>query len=422
MYNYEELVGIFESSRRFGNLPGVEVSKIMLDKLGHPEENLSYVHVAGTNGKGSVCAFLNSVFHKAGLTVGCFTSPHLTDFRERITVNKKMIEKEEVERIGNELLAVSYGVTPTMFDYCLMLAVLYFKEKQCDIAIIETGLGGRLDSTNALGHPLVSVITRIGYDHMAVLGNSLTEIAGEKAGILKPGVPVVFAPQEQEVLEVLKKAQRNCNPASDCTNEQCSHNSILVKEEDIKLAQSMQPGLPGAYQYENAAAAILAAKEYFRICGSHAEESIMQIIREGIHDAHWPGRMELLSKHPFLLVDGAHNSSGVHALRVSLEQMYGGQKFHFIMGVMADKDYEGMIEELFPIARDFVTVTPESERALQAEVLAEKIRARGISAKSIPDTAGIKDLLSEEKTVAFGSLYFIGELKSLLQNQYDSKK
>ncbi len=193
MYTYEEITDIIENSRRFGRQPGVEVSGIMLEKLGMPQKGLPFIHVAGTNGKGSVCAFLNSVFIKAGLKSGCFTSPHLVDFGERITVNGKMIERSAVTRIGNELLDRDWGAEPAMFDYCLMMAVLYFREMQCDIAIIETGLGGRLDSTNALGTPVLSIITRIGYDHMAVLGNTLTRIAAEKAGMALSGLDCILA-------------------------------------------------------------------------------------------------------------------------------------------------------------------------------------------------------------------------------------
>ena len=150
MYSYEEVLEKIESGRRFGNLPGVEITRIMLEKLNHPQRELSFIHVAGTNGKGSVCAFLDSIMREAGLKTGCFISPHLVDFRERITVKGQMISKGDVVRLGNRLLSENFGVNPTMFDYCLAMAVLYFREQQCDVAIIETGLGGRLDSTNAL--------------------------------------------------------------------------------------------------------------------------------------------------------------------------------------------------------------------------------------------------------------------------------
>lgn len=396
MYTYEEVIERIETSRRFGNLPGVEVTGRMLDRLGNPQKGIPFIHVAGTNGKGSTCAFLTSICRNVGLKTGCFTSPHLIDFRERITVGGEMIPKEVVTRIGNRLLDTDFGVTPTMFDYCLVMAVLYFLECGCDLAIIETGLGGRLDSTNALGIPEVAVITRIGYDHMAILGNTLTEIASEKAGILKPEVPAVFAPQDDEALAVLQL-----------------HSGRIVSEEDMQAVRLMNPGLQGAYQLENGAAAMLAAEVYFDKIGIDKEAG-KGAISEGIHGAVWKGRMEVLNDDPFLMVDGAHNSNGIHALAKSLKELYPGEKFHFVMGVMADKDYEQMVEELLPLAIDFVTVTPESSRALQAEELAGYICRRGIPARSI-DTVREVWLLPVKgaKTIALGSLYFIGELEEL---------
>lgn len=396
MYNYQEVIDKIENSRRFGNLPGVEVTKRMLATLGNPQDGLAFIHVAGTNGKGSTCAFLTNILAKAGLKCGCFTSPHLIHFEERITVGQQMIPKEVVTRLGNELLSIDFGVTPTMFDYCLVMAVLYFKECGCNVAVMETGLGGRLDSTNALGNPMVAVITRIGYDHMAILGNTLTEIASEKAGILKENVPAIFAPQEEEALAVLRK-----------------HPGTLVSSEDMEKVAFMKPGLMGEYQLENGAAAMLAAQKFLSRIGFD-EERADAAIEAGIHTAIWKGRMEILSREPYLMVDGAHNSNGIHALKTSLMKLYPDEKFHFVMGVMADKDYEKMIEELLSLAIDFVTVTPESSRALQAESLAEKIRSQGISARSMASVADVLTLPRVgEKTIALGSLYFIGELEAL---------
>ncbi len=396
MYNYQEVIDKIENSRRFGNLPGVEVTKRMLATLGNPQDGLAFIHVAGTNGKGSTCAFLTNILAKAGLKCGCFTSPHLIHFEERITVDQQMIPKEVVTRLGNELLSIDFGVTPTMFDYCLVMAVLYFKECGCNVAVMETGLGGRLDSTNALGNPMVAVITRIGYDHMAILGNTLTEIASEKAGILKENVPAIFAPQEEEALAVLQK-----------------HEGTLVSSEDMEKVAFMKPGLMGEYQLENGAAAMLAAQKFLSRIGFD-EERADAAIEAGIHTAIWKGRMEILSREPYLMVDGAHNSNGIHALKTSLMKLYPDEKFHFVMGVMADKDYEKMIEELLSLAIDFVTVTPESSRALQAESLAEKIRSQGIPARSMASVADVLTLPRVgEKTIALGSLYFIGELEAL---------
>ena len=396
MYNYQEVIDKIENSRRFGNLPGVEVTKRMLATLGNPQDGLAFIHVAGTNGKGSTCAFLTNILAKAGLKCGCFTSPHLIHFEERITVDQQMIPKEVVTRLGNELLSIDFGVTPTMFDYCLVMAVLYFKECGCNVAVMETGLGGRLDSTNALGNPMVAVITRIGYDHMAILGNTLTEIASEKAGILKENVPAIFAPQDDEALAVLRK-----------------HPGTLVSSEDMEKVAFMKPGLMGEYQLENGAAAMLAAQKFLSQIGFD-EERADAAIEAGIHTAIWKGRMEILSREPYLMVDGAHNSNGIHALKTSLMKLYPDEKFHFVMGVMEDKDYEKMIEELLSLAIDFVTVTPESSRALQAESLAEKIRSQGIPARSMASVADVLTLPRVgEKTIALGSLYFIGELEAL---------
>ena len=343
---------------------------------------------------------------EAGLKVGTFISPHLIDFEERIMVDGRQISREDVTRIGNVLLEQEFGVTPTMFDYCVLMAVLYFKEQNCDLVIMETGLGGRLDSTNALGNPVVSVITRIGYDHMNILGNTIEEIAQEKAGIIKAGVPVVIAPQESEALAVLQRAAAAKGVRARC-----------VQEKDLQGAKALQPGLLGAYQRENAATAMCAAQVAWTRCRIE-KEKMKTVIARGIHRAVWPGRMEILSTEPFLMVDGAHNSNGIHALRTSLEELYPEEKFHFVMGVMADKDYEKMIGELLPIAMDFVTVTPESARALQGETLAEDIRKQGVPAHAITKVAEIPELLTpKEKTIALGSLYFIGELKSVYQNR-----
>lgn len=189
---YEEVLDQIEHQRRFGNRPGAEVSALMLEKLGRPQQNMSVIHIAGTNGKGSVSAFLCSILKEAGIRTGMFTSPHLVDFRERICVDGQMISREEVTKLGNMLLEENFGTVPTMFDYCLAMALLYYRDRQCQAAVIETGLGGRLDSTNAIGAPDVTVVTKIGYDHMAVLGDTLDKIAAEKAGIIKKGTKLVL--------------------------------------------------------------------------------------------------------------------------------------------------------------------------------------------------------------------------------------
>lgn len=413
--SYEEVVETIQNKRRFGNLTGYEISKIVLEKLGNPQTGLPVIHIAGTNGKGSVSAFLCTILKEAGLKTGMFTSPHLVDFRERIRINGEMISKADTTRLGEMLLNMDFGVHPTMFDYCLAMALLYFKEQQCDVIILETGLGGKYDSTNAVAVPRVSVITKIGYDHMAILGNTLPEIAAEKAGIIKKGTHLICESQDAEVETLFREAAKSAGVAS----------MKLIDKKELTIEAMTENGeqcfsaygyehltmkMLGVHQYENAAAAILAAKAFW----TGEEQEIERAIRSGIAKTTWKGRMEILSAEPFFMVDGAHNAHGVSALHKSLVTLYPGEKFHFIMGVMADKDYEDMITELLPLAIDFTTVTVDYSRSLEASKLAECIERRGVRAECRETLEeALRDLTKERKakTVAFGSLYFIGEIE-----------
>lgn len=416
-YSYEQVVYQIENTKRFGNHTGYEVSGHMLEQLGNPQNGIPFVHIAGTNGKGSTTAFLCSILQESGKKVGMFTSPHLVTFRERIRINGVYISEEDTTRLGNLLLKMEFAIPPTMFDYCLAMAVLYFKEQQCDIMVIETGIGGRYDSTNALGVPEAAVITKIGRDHMAVLGNTLEEIAKEKAGIIKKGCPVVVSMQTPSVKKVLLECFQAVNGSDTVFYE--------VSEAHLQYAQRIPMRMLGGFQKENAAAAILTARVLFAKM-QREEKEVEAWIRDGISKTFWKGRMELINTSPFFLIDGAHNAHGVCALAESLQELYPGEKFHFIMAVMADKDYEDMIEKLLPLAMDFTTVTVESARALQSEALAACIRKRGITAVYAEDMeAVIRPLLPQtekahcmegngEKTIAFGSLYFIGAIEAML--------
>ena len=401
---YQEIIHTIENKRRFGSLPGVVVSRKLLAAVGDPQNDLAFIHIAGTNGKGSTAAFLREILKEAGIRAGMFTSPHLIDFTERIQVDGRQIPEEDAARLGEMLLNLDLDVHPTMFDYCLAMALLYFREQGCRLVILETGLGGRLDSTNVISAPLVSVITKIGYDHTEVLGDTLDKIAAEKAGILKPNTFMVSESQQQPAEKVLK----------DC----CSKLGIsyqFVEAEKIKAVDhgfsyegkgSYRMRMLGMHQRENAMAAVFAA-EALRIYGFEITDAQ---ISQGIENATWNGRMELISKEPYLLIDGAHNGHGVHALAESLKELYPDEKFRFIMGVLADKDYKQMVKEILPLAESVTTVTPDSGRALQGETLAEYIRSYGVFAEN---TEQMQEafLQIRDKTVAFGSLYFIGEIR-----------
>ena len=426
-YSYEEVVESIQNKRRFGNLTGCEISKIVLEKLGNPQDGLPVVHIAGTNGKGSVSAFLCNILIEAGLKTGMFTSPHLVEFGERIRINGEMIPREDVRRLGTLLLEQDFGVFPTMFDYCLAMALLYFKEQKCDVIILETGIGGKYDSTNAVGVPVVSVITKIGFDHMAILGNTLPEIAAEKAGIIKKGTYVICESQDTEIENIFKETAQKVGAAG----------IRLIDWEELQIEAMTDEGeqcfsaygydhlnmkMLGLHQYENAAAAILAAEAFFGNGRVKVSDRILQesAVRKGIAKTMWKGRMEIISQKPFFLIDGAHNAHGVAALYKSLVSLYPGEKFHFIMGVMADKDYEDMIEVLLPLAIDFTTVTVGYSRSLEAKKLAECIVDKGVRAESRESLdEALSDLTKERKhkTIAFGSLYFIGEIEA--NNQLD---
>lgn len=379
----------------------------VLKQLAGINGKLPFVHIAGTNGKGSVCAFMTEIFRKSGLKAGAFISPHVVFFEERISVNGQMISREDVARLGNKLLDTDFGVNLTMFDYCLAMALMYFTEQDCDIMVIETGLGGRLDSTNAIGLPLATVITKIGYDHVAILGDKLEDIAREKAGIIKTGSHVFSEQQEEEAEVVIRDAA-----------DKCQVQLTFVTKEEIEAASKYNLSLLGVHQWENAAVAKLAAEYVLEKFINAAvtdgnklkknEPEIISALRETV----WQGRMEILSQKPFFMVDGAHNGHGVLALRDSLKTLYPCEKFHMIMAVMADKDYKAMVEELLPYAEDFVAVNMDNSRALQAKDLAEFINSRGVKADCVDSVEeALKTLRADTKNLAFGSLYFIGEIK-----------
>ena len=410
---YEKLVEKISASRRFGRAPGVVCSNEVLELLGHPEQGLSFVHIAGTNGKGSVAAFLREICEKAGLRVGLFTSPHLQEFTERIQVGHTQIPREKVLQLGrivmaaNHRLMVSRGINLTMFDYCLAIALLYFKEQKVDPVILETGMGGRLDSTNIIASPFVSVITGIGLEHTEYLGDTIGAIASEKAGILKRGTQAVLMDQDAQALDVLTERCREMDIPYRVSGSLDAAGSY--KDDHYEI------GMQGVYQRKNAAAAIEAAQMFVQ---QGYAQITQEAIAEGIRDARWQGRMEVVSEHPWVLLDGAHNVHGVTALAQSLRELGGGAKYTFFMGVMADKDYETMAELILPLAKHVYVLTPDSGRALPADKLCSLIRTKGGTADVCADTKQLAELVyaqpEHEKCVIFGSLYLIGEVRQRL--------
>ena len=397
------------------NIFWLETMKFLCSRLNDPQLYCPSVHVAGSKGKGSVSIMVASIFRESGLKTGLFSSPHIVDFEERITECGKYFPESVYEKSVEELISLLKSIPEseypgerpvTWFELVTVLSMLCYRNSGCKASVYETGLGGRLDAINSVGVPEVSVITKIGFDHTAILGNRLSEIAGEKAGILKEGTYCVMESQEPEAEHVLTEAAKRVG---------CAYK--LLQPSDLEEVFTYDMRILGVHQKENAAAAMEAARILLGNRG-WSEEKMKPVLKKAVEETTWGGRMELLSKEPFFMVDGAHNGHGVLALRDSLKYLYPGEKFHFIMGVMADKDYKEMVKELLPLAYDFVTVSVDSDRALPEEELADFIESQGVPARA---ESHWEDFLCQvmdgyhgkEKTIAFGSLYFVGDTKRL---------
>lgn len=418
--NYNEALEYIEGTLKFGSILGLERIGKLLDLLGNPEKKLKFVHVAGTNGKGSTVAFISSILIEAGYRVGMYTSPGLHRFNDRIRVNNQDIPDESLalitERVKEKIdLMLSMNMeSPTEFEIVTAVAFLYYLDMDCDIVVLEVGLGGRLDSTNIIPAPLVSIITTIDYDHMDILGNTLAEIAGEKAGILKKGTELVLYPQQAEAEKViLKKAEElevKVHQVSFEDIEILDHNE--VQQSFRKNGEGFTIGILGEHQVKNAVTAMEAVK-VLRTKGFMIDDNQL---RNGMKTARWPGRFEILSHKPIFVADGAHNIQGVEVLAENLRKYFAGKKIIFIMGVLRDKKYEEMVKEVLPLADFFITVTPHNSRALQAEELKEVIVRNGgecIVADSVPGAIkmALEKAGEDQAICSFGSLYYISEVR-----------
>lgn len=416
---------------------GLERIRELLDRMGRPQDKLKFVHVAGTNGKGSTCAYLASVLQAAGYRTGLFTSPFIEAFEERIRVDDANITAEELTEVTlavrehAEAMASETGDHPTEFELMTAVALEHFVRSGCYIVVLEVGLGGRLDSTNVIDAPEVTVIARIGLDHTGLLGTTLAAIAGEKAGIVKPGSPVVSWPQEPEALEVVEQATAACGDTLTIPDFQQLHLGVVSRKTFMRSftyrGTTYETRLLGSYQPANAALA-LEAVEALRTRGWNIPD---QAVREGVARATWPGRFEVLpgnAERPTFVIDGGHNPQGARALAESLTDVFPGVKPVFIMGVLEDKDYPAMIEAIMPLVGEFVAVAPNNPRALSADRLARAIRwtgqdLLGCSAHMRPQVArDFDDAVARAGELAgadglvctFGSLYSVGATKKAL--------
>ena len=422
---YVEAIQFLYGLQMFGANFGLETPRKLAALAGNPQAQLRFIHVAGTNGKGSTCAMLESIYRAAGLRVGLFTSPHLVSFRERIQINRQLISEADVARLAAELheslKEFPAEQHPTMFEVVTVMALKYFAEQKCDLVIWETGLGGRLDATNIVT-PLASVITNIAFDHTQWLGNTLEKIAAEKAGIIKPGVPIVTAAAQPEVLSVMERTARELQ-------------AQMIRVEQFPASVFHLPSslpLLGEHQKANAALALATVEVLQNQISVSAEK-----IREGLAYVHWPGRLQLIQKPSGqkILLDGAHNIAGVEALRAALangtpgtssasfkikseraEQVLGAPPV-FIAGFLADKDWQPMCEILASLAVKIFTVPVASMRTADASELAKTFRAANPRAEVVAckDLSMALDACKDEAfIVVTGSLYLIGEALDLL--------
>ena len=414
--SYESALEYIHAVHWVGHKPGLERTRTLLAALGDPHKELRFVHIAGTNGKGSTAAMIASCLEAAGYKVGLFTSPYINRFNERIQVNGRMIPDEALERLVERVRPAAEGMadTPTEFELITALGMLYFKEQGCDIVVLEVGLGGALDSTNIIDPPECAVITALGLDHVQQLGPTLADIASAKAGIIKPGSPVVYYGSGPEADEVVRQAAEKAGaPFYKVDFDRLTLRSGSLKELcfDFDGLEGLRLPLVGSYQPRNAAVAITA----LRAMRARGWEISDQAIREGLARVRWPGRFELLRQSPAFVLDGSHNAHGMRATVQSLRERFPAEKFVFCISIMADKDSDEMLELLLPLALRFVTVTAPSPRAIPAEELAEKIQALGGEAEAAESVPAALErtlaLAGEGPACALGTLYFSGEVR-----------
>lgn len=420
---YDEAVEFVDSTKKYGSILGLESIRNLMQEFGNVQEQLHIIHVAGTNGKGSVCAFLSAALTEAGYRVGRYNSPAVFERREVFRIGETMISKEEYAAVFERVQTACEVLTkrgcphPTVFEVETAAAFLWFYEKKCDLVLLETGMGGETDATNLITHPVCSVLTSIGMDHMQYLGNTIEEIAKVKAGIIKKGCPVVALKQGDSVCEVIK------NEA-----EECGSRCVLVEVpqymqeapiwgttlQDVHYG-SVHTALGGVWQRENLSLALAVLKLL--------EESDYPITKEavqsGIAKTIWHGRYEVLQTEPLFIIDGAHNPIAAKRLKETIEKDFTNREIIYIIGVLADKEHEKMLRLLLPGAKAVFTVTPDSPRALDGESLAKEAQKYADNIWYVPDIGKAVKMAKEtakesDVILAVGSLSYLKEVKKAL--------
>lgn len=418
---YENALEKIHSLLSFGSRPGLDRILSLLDRMGNPQDKLKYIHVAGTNGKGSTCAMLSSTLVAAGYKTGLFISPYITDFRERIQINNEMISKEMLANAVEETFPMieklqSEGIIITEFEYVNALEFYIHEKENCDIVVLETGMGGLLDCTNVIKPPLCSVITTIGLDHTAILGDTIEKISAQKCGIIKSGSIAVTSKQTENAMKVIEQTAERLNvPLMKSESVNIDVTSETLEGSDFEYnGKKIHLNLAGNHQLENAKTA-LAAIESVR------QRGLLEIsdddISEGFAKAVNPARFELLSKNPVVILDGAHNSNGIEALKNAVSNFLDGEKITCVMGMLADKDIDSSIKLLDGVFESVYTVPVDNPRAISSEELAEKCKGYFKNVTSFDSAEKAFDSAFEDAkknggaVLICGSLYLAGEIR-----------
>jgi len=408
---------------RKGTKPGLDRIGLLLSMLGDPHKKLKFIHVAGTNGKGSTASMTASILTKSGYKTGLFTSPYIYRFNERIQVDDRQIPDEDVIRLTAKVrtLAETMPEQPTEFDFVTAMAMVYFLEQNCDIVVLEVGVGGALDATNIIPAPQVAVVTNIGLDHTDLLGNTLAQIASVKAGIVKEGCRAVFYPGTEAVEAVYKtvcaEKKVSCTIA-DFSGINLRHHDLEGQVFDWNGHKDIQLPLLGAHQLCNAAVVLCVVSQLQQIGWDKITE---ETIHAGIREVRWPGRFEIVGTDPLFIIDGGHNPQCIQALVENIKDYLAGRKIIVLAGVLADKDYGDMFRPVMPYAREFVCITPDNPRKMEAADLAAHLRKAGAKATACENVkegvALAKKLAGKDGVVlSFGSLYSIGDVRNAADN------
>ena len=415
---YEEALSYIHSICWKGSKLGLDRTRELLGKLDDPQKELKFIHIAGTNGKGSTAAMLSSILEEAGYRVGLYTSPFINRFNERMQVNHQPIPDEELAALTEYVRphADAMADSPTEFELITALAMVWFARQKCDIVVLEVGMGGELDSTNIIDVPEAAVIAAMGMDHVKELGPTMADIARAKAGIIKEGGRVVSYggnPEADEVIAAVCRARNASLCQPDFSAIVPGDFSLEGQTFSYKGWRGLRIPLVGAYQMNNAAV-VLETVEVLRQRGWSVSD---EAVRKGLADTRWPARFEVLRRDPVFIVDGGHNPHGIRATAESLSRLFPGRKITFVTGVMADKDVEHILGLIVPLAEQFFTVRPDNPRAMDAGELAARIEAMGAKATACASVRdGVDRAIQAEGphgvACALGSLYMSGEVRS----------